>query len=750
MKHKIELLAPGGDIDSIKAAIIAGADAVYCGLDKFNARNRATNITFDQLHGILRLAHENGCEVFITLNIIIVEVEIPALLLLLNRLAHTAIDGIIVQDFGLLHLLATYFPSIKVHASTQLTTHNEGQIKFLNQLRVTRVNLCRELNLDEVGYLTSVAHSQGMLTEVFVHGANCVSFSGLCYMSSVHGGNSGNRGRCSQSCRSQFDPTAMGKSYPLNLKDNSAFQNLSALASVGVDSLKIEGRIKKFDYVYTVVNSWRKHIDRLGVSSGINHDTQVNESVLKKVFNRDLSNGFLMGEVGKELFIDNPRDNSAKSLAKTTGRLTPAGVSEARAEINGLRAHLMAEVEEKISQLSIDKIPLVLHFSGGLGEPLKVVVESPDMQAEFTSKTELRQVKAKGLEVDSLFAKFKAINETGFFIKNLNLVELGADLTVPFSELVVMRQQILLQLNGERSCFLPIELTRLDSHNTAKPSTLSIFISSVDELYLCAETTNTIYFILPDSIGDRFNEFMNLFRENTQLIPCFPSVLIGDDYTAAFKLLDEINCPLLLTNNTGIAFEAWKRGINWVAGPEFNLVNSYSLLCLKEHFNCVGAFLSNELSRKQLKQIKKPANFEFFYSISHPIVLMTSRACLFHQVSGCHKDRMDQHCIGDCQRTDFIRNEKNGLLIIEKTRGNHNRVYNAEHFLNTDIVNDIPNKFDSLFINLQKVDSGTNVETDKTSLIRIFEKLVNGDPESVIELQKVLSPTTNKQYQKGI
>ena len=132
MKRKIELLAPGGDLDSIKAAIVAGADAIYFGLDRFNARNRAENITFADLNGITRLAHGRDCQVFLALNIIIVESEIPALIRLLNKLVNTRIDGVIVQDLGMFYLLAHYFPGLKIHASTQLTTHNEGQIKFLS------------------------------------------------------------------------------------------------------------------------------------------------------------------------------------------------------------------------------------------------------------------------------------------------------------------------------------------------------------------------------------------------------------------------------------------------------------------------------------------------------------------------------------------------------------------------------------------------------------------------------------------
>ena len=134
MTRNLELLAPGGNIDSIKAAIAAGADAVYCGLNRFNARNRADNLSIDDLIGVIRLAHRNDCQVFLTLNIILIESEISALVSLLNKIVNIGLDGVIVQDFGLLYLLNEKFKSLKIHASTQLTTHNEGQVKFMRDM----------------------------------------------------------------------------------------------------------------------------------------------------------------------------------------------------------------------------------------------------------------------------------------------------------------------------------------------------------------------------------------------------------------------------------------------------------------------------------------------------------------------------------------------------------------------------------------------------------------------------------------
>ncbi|MEH0788085.1 U32 family peptidase [Vibrio alginolyticus] len=311
-RDQFELLAPGGDLDSIKAAIAACADAIYCGLDRFNARNRATNLTLDNLNGVLTLAHQHSCKIFLTLNVLILESEIPAIVRLLSQLNTTKIDGVIVQDLGLAYILKHHFPDLDVHASTQLNTHNEGQILFLNQLTASRVNLSRELNISEIKHLAQFGREHNVMMEVFVHGSYCIGFSGICYISSARNGASGNRGRCSQPCREQYETTKTGNNYPLNMKDNSAFGDLEALADAGVYSLKVEGRIKKSHYVYTVVDNWRKQIDRLCEGLELSEDT----TELYTVFNRDFSNAFLQGDFGKAMYIDNPRDHAVKHFSK--------------------------------------------------------------------------------------------------------------------------------------------------------------------------------------------------------------------------------------------------------------------------------------------------------------------------------------------------------------------------------------------------------------------------------------------------
>lgn len=747
MERVIELLAPGGDIDSIKAAIAAGADAVYCGLDKFNARNRASNISFEDLQGILRLAHRNSCEVFLTLNIIIAENEIPALIALLNKLINTSIDGVIVQDLGVFYLLSTYFKNLKIHASTQLTTHNEGQILFLSKLNASRVNLSRELNIREIKTLTLAGHKNNILTEVFVHGSNCLSFSGICYFSSVQGGNSGNRGRCSQPCRDQYLTTDAGKDYPLNLKDNSAYFDLRELAEAGVGSLKIEGRIKKYDYVYTVVKSWRNQIRSFYNQNRLNHDN----GDLYKVFNRDFSNSFLRGDINKDMFIDSPRDHSIKHLSEINDYSAGNVPEKDQVELYDEKEAIKTTVEKKIKQLSIAKSPLIISISGECGTPLKVSVATPDTSFVVLSEINLVNTGTEALNYGMVYKRLKALNDTEYYIKELSLENIQSNVYLPFKELTLIKIRILFILNGSKEIFDPVAIPIRKNPDTVKiKPTLLVLISSQKDVSLCNKTSADICFQLPDCFKNKSDEFTGLFIKNKKLIPWFPSVLIGEDYTAAVEFLQQVQPKLIITNNTGIAYEAFKKGIPWIAGPCLNIVNSYSLICLKEYFNCSGSFISNEISKVQMQHINKPDDFKLYYSIYHPIVLMTSRQCLFHQVTGCEKNEIDDACIQQCDKSASITNLKKDTFIIEKTKGNYHRIYNETNSLNTAIVTDVPALFSGFLIDLRDIRTATKTELDKPGIIQLFENLLDENPGSDVGLQQIIHPSTNTQYKKGI
>lgn len=748
MTQTIELLAPGGDVDSIKAAIVAGADAVYCGLEQFNARNRAENISFDQLNGILRLAHNHNVQVFLTLNIIIIESEIPAFIRLLNKLCKTSIDGIILQDLGMLYVAKKHFPELKVHGSTQLTTHNDGQIKFLKILNVNRVNLSRELDIEEIRSLTRTAHENSIMTEVFVHGSNCLSFSGLCYMSSVFEGKSGNRGMCSQPCRNQYVSTPAGKQFPLNLKDNSAYRDLADLAEAKVDSIKIEGRIKKFHYVYTVVQTWRQQLKKLYSNHTISNDN----AVLYKVFNRGFTNGFLAGRLHRDMFIDNPRDNSALHLAKTFTAEEGNNLERAKKQLYAEKTEIIVAVQDKISRLNIDKAPLTITCAGQENTSLQITLITPETSITLTSEFNLRKGPAADNTINStnLTRLLKNIKHTEYYIEDIVFNDLQSDLLLPFKQLTALKNKIFATITPSQQTGGPVTLPRLTKQEPqALQPTLSLLISSEEDLSLCQEQTE-VYFQIPNCLDQDLSYYQDLFRKNEALKPWFPAVLIGEYYHRAVQLLHSMSPRKTVTNNSGIAYEAYSHGITWVAGPHLNTVNSYSLLCLKETFNCSGAFISNELNNFQLRAIKGPDNFPLYYSMYHPIVLMTSRQCLFQQITGCEKSILDSSCIKNCQRNTPLETFDKGCITVEKTKGNYHTLYNNHNYLNTDIAHDNFNMFNHFFIDLRDIETETTVTVGKKEIVQRFEDFIRGDDPSGVELRKHIQPTTHKQYKKGI
>jgi len=751
MTRRIELLAPGGDVDSIKAAVAAGADAIYCGLNKFNARNRATNLEFEALYGVLRLAHQHNCRVYLTLNVIIVESDLPELMGVLNRLANTSIDGIIVQDLGLMYLLAEHYPGLPVHASTQVTTHNAGQVAFLSRLAATRMNLSRELSVQEIRDLARVGQVEEVSTEVFVHGAYCISFSGLCYLSSVQGARSGNRGRCSQPCRDRYLPTGQGVEYPLNLKDNSAFFDLKTLADAGVDAIKIEGRVKKYSYVHTVTTAWRKQLDGFYDHGELGAD----DSALYTVFNRDFTNGYLMGDIHRSMFSDYPRNHSAKQLDVKHGRSPGASTRRFTDASYEKIAENVATARRVIEQVHVSRAPLTLSISGALDAPLAVSVKTPE--ETFTVRSEVcltplnRTDGSQHLTRETFLDRLGALGESEYFVEQLELDHLQPDLFVPFNALTDIRRRILFLLRGSIEAVAPIAVPRLEDHRdpSIRP-TLSVLLSSPGDLHLSDATRALLHYRLPACLEGVREELSEIFANDASIVPWFPPVLIGEDFRAAVDFLRQVHPKRIVTDNTGIAYEAFKQGIHWIAGPYLNTANSHALLCLKERFDCRGAFVSNELSRDQIRRIKRPEGFELIYSLYHPILLFASRQCLFHQVTGCEKHRVDASCLAQCERTAEITNLKQVSMKLRKSKGNHAAIFHEVHFLNTDIVADEPGLFTGFAIDLRDVETNTRVDIDKGRVIQLFQRLVDGDVGSIPELNEHLQPTSNATYGKGM
>ncbi len=289
----IELLAPGGDYNSVKAGILAGADAVFLGLSEYSARKRAKNVSLDELKELVLIAHEHDVKLYITMNTLFLQNEFEDVISLVKKIFILGIDALIIQDYGMLGVVKDIFPSLEIHASTQMTTHNSKQVELLSHMGVMQVNYSRELSIDEIKHLNIKTHELGMKSEIFVHGAYCVSYSGQCYLCSSLYGLSGNKGSCVQPCRREFVNDKKIPSLPFNLKDNSAFTSVDKIIEAGADSIKIEGRIKGPEYVYTVIDTWRKQLDKYKSEGVISQSNKV----LKSVFNRSFSDGYLHNNI---------------------------------------------------------------------------------------------------------------------------------------------------------------------------------------------------------------------------------------------------------------------------------------------------------------------------------------------------------------------------------------------------------------------------------------------------------------------
>lgn len=257
-KKKVELLAPAGDFSCFMAAMNAGADAVYLGGSKFGARAYANNFSQEEIIEALKIAHLLGKRVYLTVNTLVKEKEIQELVPYLQPLYDAGMDGVIIQDLGVFQILKKHFPRLELHASTQMTITGVYSAKFLKELGACRIVPARELSLEE---LRDIKNETGLEIETFIHGAMCYGYSGQCLLSSILGGRSGNRGRCAGPCRLPYKDAKGNTIYPLSLKDMYTLPLIPKLIEAGIDSFKIEGRMKSPEYVAGVTAMYRKYID---------------------------------------------------------------------------------------------------------------------------------------------------------------------------------------------------------------------------------------------------------------------------------------------------------------------------------------------------------------------------------------------------------------------------------------------------------------------------------------------------------
>lgn len=318
MQHAIELLAPAGNAAALRAAVRGGADAVYLGLDSFNARRGADNFTLDTLADACAYAHLRGVRVYVTFNTAILPSEVTRALETVRQAYRAGADAFIVQDIGIASEIARSLPEARLHISTQMNTHNAAGIEAAARLGARRVTLARELSLPEIAHLVDVADGLDMEVESFAHGALCVCYSGQCFMSSLIGGRSANRGMCAQACRLPYTlhNKALRKNLPapgehlLSPQDLCAIDLLPQLVEAGVTSFKIEGRMKSPEYVFAVTSTYRAVLDRIikeraaseqpeGASSV--QATDEEHQTLAEAFSRGFTTAYLQGKRGNDI-----------------------------------------------------------------------------------------------------------------------------------------------------------------------------------------------------------------------------------------------------------------------------------------------------------------------------------------------------------------------------------------------------------------------------------------------------------------
>lgn len=476
-KSKYELLAPAGDMAALRAAVSAGANAVYLGYDEFSARAKAKNFNKEELREAINYAHLRGVKIYVTFNILIADFEIKRAMDRVKMLYEIGVDALILQDLGIAWKIRKNFPDFEVHASTQMAVNNFYGAKFLRDMGFTRVVLARETPLFELEKIRELEID----VETFIHGALCVCYSGECLMSSMIGGKSGNRGECAQACRKSyeildFEENKIGKRlYYISPKDLNTLDDVAKIINSGGYSLKIEGRMKNPEYVYTVVSSYKKSLEGKLTLEDKNDTEQVfNRGFTKGLFNGDFGNDFISSdrpdnrgvEVGKVLgatknsakviFDEDVFEGDGLEFISSSGRFGTRSNSFYEAniphEINLFKAPILnskinrtfskklyEKVDEKIENYDY-KRDLDIDLRIKIGERPLIKVKSGDLYGDFELDRVVEVAKKSGLDRERVIENISKTGDSIFRVKNIDL-DLDDNAFLPISAINELRRE---------------------------------------------------------------------------------------------------------------------------------------------------------------------------------------------------------------------------------------------------------------------------------------------------------------------
>ena len=598
----LELLAPAGSMDALRAAVQSGANAVYLGSGPFNARQNAKNFSLDELPDAVRYCHVRGVQVHLTLNTLVTDRELEQAAQTITAAVKAGVDAFIVQDLGLVTLLRQMAPEVPIHASTQMSIHSLDGVLRAAAMGMSRVVLARELSREDIAY---ICRNSPIEIEVFVHGALCMCYSGQCYFSAVVGTRSGNRGQCAQPCRLAYGYGRYEDKYPLSLKDNCLIPWMEELQRLGVASVKIEGRMKRPEYVAVATRLYRAAIDGETVSAADMRD-------LRDVFSRQgFTQGYYVSQTGPEMFGTRQKERENKELLQRAR----AGYENAEAPLVPVRFYAvvnhrqnaMLAVEDELGNLCKTEGPLPMP---AMSRPL--TREALGERLAKTGGTPYRCVETKSVVEPGLSLSAAAVN--------------------------AMRREVLAHLTAVRGRQWDRELNSFSAvkihPGPARAPRWTVGVLSPEQLTpkLLAMKPARLY--VPLSMFKNGTEWLSRVPEQTEPTVVLPRVIRDGEMNAVLEALDRVRAVgvrLALCGNLGHIAPARSRGFAVCGDFGLNLFNSRAMNVARD-LGLESAAVSFELTLPRIRDLSKPLPAELLAYGRLP--LMLTENCVIKNRSG--------------------------------------------------------------------------------------------------------------------
>jgi len=589
----MELLAPAGSMEALRAAVCNGADAVYLGADTFNARINARNFSAADLQEAVVYCHVRGVKVHLTLNTLVLDREMPRAAELIRLAASCGVDAFIVQDLGVVSLCRQLAPDVPIHASTQMSIHSLEGVMEAAALGCSRVVLARELPAEEIAHICKKSPVE---IEVFVHGALCMCYSGQCYLSSVIGRRSGNRGQCAQPCRlpygyGRFESTR----YPLSLKDNCLAGELDELRRMGVASIKIEGRMKRPEYVAIVTRAYRTVLN-----GGKLMPSDLQE--LETAFSRQgFTDGYFRGQTGSDMF--------------------------GRRQEGEDTADLFASARATYEQGEPQRIGVRFYAMIRRGEPAQLAVEDPDGNLCRTRGPVPEQAVYRSLTPQDLEQQLKKTGGTPYLCTAIRS-SLDPDLMLPASAINAMRRDVIAELTAKRGRAAPARLNAYDEppryDGIAGEPQLTIAVRTAGQITSRMLSMKPTVLYVPLSELAEHPDLPQRVSVETQLAAILPRVIWSGELAPVARQLRtvyEMGVRQVLAGNLGQLHIARAAGFAVRGDFGLNIVNSRAMRYLREQ-GLDSQLLSFELTLPQIRDISKAVPAELLIYGRLPLMLM--------------------------------------------------------------------------------------------------------------------------------